>query len=177
MDTSNSRTKGRKQARRQNPREIFFIWLVLTLGCVSGLISVISGVNKSGYTQAHGQSRSGIVTSVTNHHGKASSADVGVRLEEPVNGHAVTTVQIHALTSLKPGAAVRVLVDPKDPGYAEFPGHRYKTTASGVVLVLLLLPCTAIFALAAAWWGWVWYRQRKSRQPRPSVLEDSDVTS
>jgi hypothetical protein len=143
---------------------MFFILLALTLGCVGGLLSVIAGVNKSGYTQAHGLSRSGIVTSVTNYEGKGRSSSVGVRLEEPVNGLAVTTVKYRDLTSLKPGAEVRVLVDPKDPGYAEFPGHPYETKVAGVVLVVLLLPCAALCALAAVWWGGVWYRQRKSTQ-------------
>jgi hypothetical protein len=177
VDTSNPRTERRKQAERQRSRKMFFILLALTAGCVSGLLSVIAEVNKSSYTQAHGLSRSGIVTSVTNYDGKGRSSDIGVRLEEPVNGRAVTTVQYDDLTSLKPGAAVRVLVDPKNPGYAEFPGHPTNTKVYGVVLVVLILPCALLFALATAWWGGVWYRQRKSRRSSSSVMKGTDVTS
>jgi hypothetical protein len=123
-----------------------------------------AAASKSGYTQAHGLSRSGIVTSVANHDGRAPSADVGVRLGEPVDGQAATTAHVHPLTSLKPGAAVRVLVDPKDPGYAEFPGQRYTQESAVQVSATTMLVCFAFFAFVAAWWGRVWYYQRKRRQ-------------
>ena len=82
------------------------------------------------------------MTSVTNHDGKNPFADLGVRLGEPVNGQATTTAHVPTTASLKPGAAVRDLVDPKDPSYAEFPGQRF----------------------VAARWGQLWYRQRRRTQ-------------
>jgi hypothetical protein len=169
MDMSNvSRNRGRKNPRRQNPKVVFFISLALALGSFAGLMLaatvVAAAVSKSGYTQAHGLLRSGIVTSVTNHEGKADSADVGVRLREPVNGQAATTAHVPAVTSLKPGAAVRVLVDPKDPGYAEFPGQRYTQKSAAQVEAAASLACLAFFTFVAAWWGRVWYRQRKRSQ-------------
>ena len=125
---------------------------------------VANAASKSGYTQAHGLPRSGIVTTVANHDGKDPSADVGVRLAEPVNGQTATTAHVHPLTSLKPGAAVRVLVDPKDPGYAEFPGKRYTLESAAQVGAATFLVTFAFFTFMAARWGLVWYRQRKRRQ-------------
>ena len=166
MDMSNSRNRGRQNARRQNPKVVFFISLGLALASFAGLIFtatvVAAAVSKSGYTQGHGVLRSGIVTSVTNHDGKDPSADVGVRLGEPVNGQAATTAHVRPLTSLKPGAAVRVLVDPKDPGYAEFPGQRYTKKSVDQVGAATFLACFAFFAFVAARWGRIWYRQRKN---------------
>jgi hypothetical protein len=168
MDISGPRNRGRKNARRQNPKVVFFISLALALGSLGGLMliaTVVAGAaSKSGYTQAHGLPRSGIVTSVTNHEGRDDSADVGVRLGEPVNGQAVTTAHVHALTSLRPGATVRVLVDPKDPGYAEFPGQPYTSKSTAQVGAATSLACFAFFAFVAAWWGRMWYRQRKRGQ-------------
>jgi hypothetical protein len=123
-----------------------------------------AAASESGYTQAHGLLRSGIVTSVTNHEGRAASADVGVRLGEPVNGQAATTAHVHALTSLKPGTSVRILVDPKDPRYAEFPGQRYTQESAVQVAAATFLACFAFFAFMAAWWGRVWYRRPKRGQ-------------
>jgi hypothetical protein len=177
VDTSNSRNRGRKKAKRQNPKMMFFINLALALGCFGALIltaTVVAGaVNKSGYTQAHGLPRSGIVTSLTNYDGKDPSSEVRVRLEEPVNGQAVTTAHIRPVTSLKPGATVRVLVDPKDPGYAEFSGHRYQSNSVARVSAAASLAFIALFAFTAAWWGRVWYRQRK--RPQTAGLQGSSV--
>jgi hypothetical protein len=144
------------------------ISLALALGSFGGLMFtatvVAAAVSKSGYTQAHGLLRSGIVTSVTNHGGKDPSADVGVRLGKPVNGQAATTAHVHPLTSLKPGAAVRVVVGPKDPGYAEFPGQRYTQKSAAQVGAATFLACFAFFVFVAAWWGRMWHRQRKRSQ-------------
>ncbi|WP_328461695.1 hypothetical protein OG896_33825 [Streptomyces sp. NBC_00669] len=170
MNKSGSRNRGGKNTRRGNPKMVFLMSLVLALGSLGALIFVpkvaAEAVGKSGYTQAHGLARSGIVTRVTNHHGKVPFADIEVRLGEPVDGQATTTVHDPSLTSLKPGAAVRVLVDPKGPGYAEFPGRRFNgnSTSQQDAVRLLLLVCCAAFAFTAAWWGREWYRDHKHRQ-------------
>lgn len=173
MGISAPRNRGRKNTRRQNtrrqnPKVVFFISLVLALGCFGSLMLtatvVAAAASKSGYTQAHGLLRSGIVTSVTNNEGKDPSADIGVRLGRPVDGQATTTAHVHPFTSLKPGAAVRVLVDPKDPGYAEFPGRRYTQKSVAQVSAAAFLVLFAFFAFVAARYGRVWYHQRKRSQ-------------
>jgi hypothetical protein len=168
VNISAPRNRGRKNARRQNPKVVFFVGLALALGSFVSLMLtatvVEAAVSKSGYTQAHGLLRSGIVTSVTNYEGKDPSSDVGVRLGKPVNGQAVTTAHVHPLTSLKPGAAVRVLVDPKDPGYAEFPGQRYTPKSVAQAGAVTFLACFALFTFMAARGGRMWYRQRKRSQ-------------
>jgi hypothetical protein len=166
MAKSNLRTRGRKGSRRPStPRQWFFMWLAFALLSFGGLIimaTVVSAAaNKSGYTQAHGLPRSGVVTSVANHTGKSSSADVGVRLGEPVGGQAATTAHLPSVTSLKPGMAVRVLVDPRDPSYAEFPGQRYIHKVTAQVGAAFFLASFAAFAFLAAWWGRVWLRQHQ----------------
>jgi hypothetical protein len=166
MEKSNLRTRGRKGSRRPTtPRQWFFMWLTFALVSFGGLMYVATVVSaaasKSGYTQAHGLPRSGIVTSVANHTGKASSADVGVRLGQPVDGQAATTAHLPSVTSLKPGMPVRVLVDPRDPSYAEFPGQRYIQKATAQVGAAVSLASLAVFAFLTAWWGRVWLRQRR----------------
>lgn len=165
VDLSYSRSKGRKNVGRGNPKMVFFICLVLLICSFGGLMLmatvVAGGANKSGYTQAHGLSRSGIVTGVTNNEGRVPSSDVGVRLAQPVDGQTTTTAHVAPVTSLKVGAAVRVLVDPQDPGYAEFPGERYIQSYVAQVGAAAMLVTIAFFAFAAAWWGRIWYRQRR----------------
>lgn len=181
MNTYNSRNTGRKTSGRRNPKMVFFICLAATLGCFGALIytaTVLAGAaNESAYTQAHGLSRSGTVISVTNYNGRDQSSDVQVRLEVPVDGQTVTTAHLPALTSLKPGAATQVLVDPKDPGYAEFPGHRYTPSSTAQVSAVAMLACIAFFAFSAAWWGRMWFRQRKSMRASPGLPQDAGVTS
>jgi hypothetical protein len=154
-------------ARRPTmPRQWFFTWLAFAVLSFGGLVLVATVVsaaaNKSGYTQAHGLLRSGIVTTVANHIGRGgSSADVGVRLAEPVDGRAATTAHLPSVTSLKPGMTVRVLIDPQDPSYAEFPGQRYIPKATAQLGAAISLASLAVFAFLAAWWGRVWLRQRQ----------------
>lgn len=179
MSDSNFHRGGRKNARRQNPRVVFFICLVLALLSFGGLIFtatvVAAAASKSGYTQAHGLQRSGIVTSVANHSGRGASADVGVRLEEPVDGQAATTAHLPTVTSLKPGMAVRILVDPKDPRYAEFPGQRYVQKLAAQVGAAASLAVLAFFAFGAAWSGRAWHRQHKRAKGR--VLQRAALDS
>jgi hypothetical protein len=156
---------GRRAQRPTTPRQWFFVCLACALFSLGGLVLVATvlsaAANKSGYTQAHGLPRSGIVTSVANHTGKGSSADVGVRLGEPVDGQAATTAHLPSVTSLKPGMTVRVLVDPQDPSYAEFPGRRYAPEVFVQVFAAIFLASFAVFAFLAARGGRVWLRQRQ----------------
>jgi hypothetical protein len=166
MGKSNFRTGGRKGAGRPStPRQWFFLCLACALFSFAGLMYVATVVSaaasKSGYTQAHGLPRSGIVTSVANHTGKSSSADVGVRLGEPVDGQAATTAHLPSVTSLKPGMTVRVLVDPRDPSYAEFPGQRYVPKIQAQLDAAIFLAMFVVCVFLAAWWGRVLLRQRQ----------------
>jgi hypothetical protein len=78
-------------------------------------------VGKSGYTQAHGVADVATVSSV---HSWRGSVSVTVTLARPVNGTTTTTVSTLNSVSFSRGARISVLVDPKDPGYAELPGSR-----------------------------------------------------
>jgi hypothetical protein len=113
--------------------------------------------DKSAYTQAHGVSRNGIVTSVTNSGGRTRFSEVAVRLD----AQATTTAHVEPVTSLKPGATVRVLVDPQDPGYAEFPGQPFSPTFPVLVTVLIIVGLLAIAGFVAPRFGLAWLRQRR----------------
>jgi len=128
---------------------------------VATLLITVVPYDRSAYTQAHGLMRSGIVTSVANQgHG---GADVGVRLTEPVAGHATTTAHVPAKVSLSPGAAVQVLVDPQDPGYAELPRQQFvlKSAIQLVVIIGVVLSAGFIFGTVMA--GRAWRRQSRTR--------------
>jgi hypothetical protein len=92
---------------------------------------------------------------------KHPTSALAVRLSEPVNGHETTTVHIQGAPGYSPGAPVTVVVDPKDPGYAELPGAPYASSgqweiplAIGLALILVLP-----FGL-----GVVYLRQRLARR-------------
>jgi hypothetical protein len=155
----------RSRSRRQNPKALFFICLAFCIAWFAALMivsTVLAGTaNKSSYTQAHGLSRDGTVTSVHDYDGRDASTDLGVRLAEPVGGQPATTAHVRGISSLKADAAVRVLVDPQDPGYAELPGQPYTPKSSAQVAAAFSLVMIALFVFATAWSGRAWYRQRK----------------
>lgn len=96
------------------------------------------------------------MTSVANHEGRVDSADVGVRLAQPVAGQATTIAHVPGLVSLSRGATVRVLVDSQDPGYAELPRQQYirKSQAqAGFIggLALIVVSGSATIYAASAW--------------------------
>jgi hypothetical protein len=78
---------------------------------------------RSSFVQAHGIQALGTVASVENSGGKLPSAAVAVNLLYPANlAQSSTTVHVPNEINLATGKTASVLVDPNDPGYAEFPG-------------------------------------------------------
>lgn len=115
--------------------------IVLFIGAVFIILSFAlrSSAALSSFVQAHGVRREAVILSVDNiahtsttTTGSGSSrhtvtsttytAEVLVRLADPVGGHARTTVHVPRYETDGPGDALTVLVDPGDPGYAELPG-------------------------------------------------------
>jgi hypothetical protein len=135
---------------------------VLGIGAfVATLLITVVPYDRSAYTQAHGLLRSGIVTSVANQ--SNSGADVGVRLTQSVAGHATTTAHVPAKVSLSPGAAVQVLVDPKDPGYAELPRQQFVLKSTTQLVVIIGLVLIAGFTFGTVMAGRAWRRQSRAR--------------
>jgi hypothetical protein len=170
VDQSLSPGRKRKAGQKPNPRPLFFLCLALMLLSLASfaviLVTIVVPYDKSAYTQAHGQPRSGIVTSVANHEGKSHTADVDVQLTQSVGGRATTTAHVPALVSLSPGATVQVLVDPQDPGYAEFPRQSYIFKSSAQVAVIVGLVCIAAFTSITVWSAWQWRRQHQALAQR-----------
>lgn len=87
---------------------------------------------RSAYTQAHGAARQATIITVQNimhqshsHHGGTHTwytAQMTVSVSPPVGGFSQTTVQVPRAVSYVSGQTVGVLVDPRQPGYAELPG-------------------------------------------------------
>jgi len=86
---------------------------------------------------------------------------VTVALPAPVRGHASTALHFSHRASLVVGQAVSVLVDPRDPGYAEQPGHGTSSTQWKVLTVAAV--GTGGLALVAGWF--TLRRRRRGRAP------------
>ena len=112
-------------------------------------------------TQTHGPLRSGIVTTVTTE-GKGNASDLGIRLRAPADGQTTATIRTLPVTSLKPGATVQVLVDPQDPGYAEFPGQPGTEQSLSLAFPLIFLMPFMVMVFGAIWTGRAWLRQRRT---------------
>jgi hypothetical protein len=167
VNRSLSRGGSPKARQKPNPRLLFFLCLglmLLSLGSFAVILAtLVVPFDKSAYTQAHGLLQSGIVTSVANQEGRTDSADVGVRLARPVGGQPTTTAHVPTRVSLSPGAAVQVLVDPQDPGYAELPHQPYTLKSSaqvGAIVGLVLIAASTAGTVVSAW---AWRRQRRGQ--------------
>lgn len=130
--------------RRHGPLSTLTGGIIFTLigaGIVVGAFTSHAEAAKSSYTQANGVTAAAMVTKVDNEQscGRSSCtyyAYVTVTLRTPVKGHASTVVNVPRNVSYVSGQPVSVLVDPKDPGYAELPGSPYETDADTVGMAL-----------------------------------------
>jgi hypothetical protein len=95
---------------------------------------------RSAYVQAHGVRQAGTVLNVTNtvvdNDNGTTVAQVVVRLRVPVGGQDVTTASVPSEVTTPDGGTVTVLVDPQDPGYAEYPGMPYSAPNDWLILAI-----------------------------------------
>jgi predicted anti-sigma-YlaC factor YlaD len=117
---------------------------LLTVGLAVGAILYHSQADRSSLVQHHGTRAIAIVFLVGNRAGctRRSCTDTAAilaRLSPPVDGSSGTIVHYPAYSPLVPGDHVTVLVDPKDPGYAEIPGATFERPDSWIVLAVLTL--------------------------------------
>jgi hypothetical protein len=122
----------------QQARVTRIVGTVLAVGAVAGLgaltVSLYSAAQLSSYTQHHGLSRQGVVTRVytRDHYTRYDSwttYDYDVALAVPAAGR--TSTRLHDPSrdtqNFDVKDAVTVLVDPKQPGYAEVPGRELQS--------------------------------------------------
>jgi hypothetical protein len=142
----------RQQMSRRRHRDgpvaltiVGLIWTGLAIALLAGAVVNVSNAARSSYTQNHGVSVSGTVISADNstvcsaRGGCSYSATILVRLSRPVGGVSVTTAHYPDSTDLVSGEPVTVLVDPKQPDYAELPGHAYTTAIQWILGFALAL--------------------------------------
>lgn len=141
-----------RRYRRHGPLSTLTGGIVFTLagvGIAAGAVGSHVEAAKSSYTQAHGVPETATVTYVDNEKscGRSSCtyyAYVTVTLQPPVGGRTSTVVSVPRNVLYISGEPVRVLVDPKDPGYAELPGSPYETNADTVGLALFAVLMLAL---------------------------------
>jgi hypothetical protein len=134
--------------------------------------------------QAHGVRREAVILSVDNIAHKSTStsgsgsgkhtvtsttytAEVLVRLADPVGGQARTTVHVPRYETDGPGDTLIVLVDPNNPSYAELPG----SPSTPAVLPTIFLAVGAFLAVVAitgsAIIGRSWRRSSRRERTTP----------
>ena len=109
-------------------------------------ISDHSQGERSAYVQNHGSAATGQVARVvdTQHCGRSSchyTSAVTVFLTAPVDGHGTTIVHVNSSGGVIDGQHVDLLVDPKQPGYAEFPGSPFKGAHTWIITAILAVVC------------------------------------
>lgn len=162
-------------------------WAVAVLVGVPLLVGMIflivsfalrSSAALSSYVQEHGVRRTAVIQSVhniehtsTHSVGSGSSkhqetttsytAEVLVRLAAPVGGRTQTTVHVPDVESADPGETLTVLVNPKDPGYAELPG----APSTSPILPMIFLIVGGVLVVIAVVAGVLAVRARRRGSP------------
>jgi hypothetical protein len=158
------------------------VLIVLFIGAVFIIVSLAlrSSAARSSFVQAHGVRREAVILNVDNiahtsttttgsgsgKHTVTSTtytAEVLVRLADPVDGQARATVHVPRYETDGPGDTLTVLVDPDDPGYAELPC----SPSTPAVLPTIFLAVGAFLAVVAATGGALiarsWRRSSRAR--------------
>jgi hypothetical protein len=165
---------GRRRRRRYGPlgtglwAVAFFVGGVVSTGLA---VTAHQDWKRSSYVQQHGIPAVGTVISVVNHQtcGRYScsyTSDISTSLAPPVAGTSVTDVHYPYESNLAAGQRFSLLVDPRDPGYAEVPGSEF---TSSIKWVLLALFAVFLFALSAQWARSLWRMTQHRRDIRASA--------
>lgn len=145
-----------RRRKRYGPGSMTFYTLLfvgLFIACLVAMFNTIADANRSSYVQQHGVRVSGTVTNVDElkscgRYSCSYTAEITVRLAEPFQGSATTVVHYPSFSDLDPGQVVQVLVDPKQPGYAELPGSPDTKSSQwiGLIFGCLLFGALAVFS-------------------------------
>jgi hypothetical protein len=158
--TSNAGWQAGSRRRVHTPASASVLALFFTIATVICLFSTLQGhtyADRSAYTQAHGVTESAIADNVQNiaHHSKNSTTytnQIAITVQHPSIGNGNATVYGQGTTSVQSGDTITVLVDPRQPGYAEIPGSPYYTASGwiiGLIVTIILAAITAyLFRLA-----------------------------
>lgn len=168
------RASWRTPRRRRNgpvARAVFLgLWTAATVILAVTAVSLHSQGNRSSFVQAHGAPRSATVTRVDNieHHGKYSAwytAEIYATFLPPVDGRAITEVYVPKQVDYSLGQQVPVLVDPRQPGYAELPGTPGVTAGNWITAAVLAVIMLVLEGLVI----WATIREYRRRHAWPST--------
>jgi hypothetical protein len=112
-----------------------------------------SGAQRSSYTQSHGVTETAVaddvqnIASHTSKRGYSYTNQITITVQHPAVGDGSATVYGNGQTSVQPGDTLTVLVDPRQPSYAEMPGAPYYTTGSWIeaLLFTIVAGCVTVF--------------------------------
>lgn len=154
-------------------------------GASFGILLVLVGHSQaaeSSFTQANGIRENATVIHV--HTDQSYSQDGGyaatyltVALPTPVSGRTSTVVNLSYIAGYTDGQVVTVLVNPRDPGYAELPGRPYvegfATVLAGLGAAFMLVVGVAMTISGVR----TWLRPRRNPGNAASEAADSPGAS
>ena len=128
----------KRRRRVRDPRIHAALLVILFVGAIVGTISSATGAARSAYTQDHGVAASATLGYVSNRtscgrYSCSTTFSAPVTLASPVDGQVTSTLHGAGRYDAVDGNQVDVLVDPKDPSYAELPGYPLDGSSSWVL--------------------------------------------
>jgi hypothetical protein len=153
------------------------LFLGITVFLIVSTLQSYSGAQRSSYTQAHGVSETAVADSVQvnmqrGSHGSVSyTSDITVTVQHPSVGDGSATVYSQGDTSITQGSTFTVLVDPRQPSYAEIPGSPYDTTTGWIVSLLFTIVFGILAGLAARHAVLMILRHRRVSKPGFQLLQ------
>jgi hypothetical protein len=143
-------------------------------GTLAGL--TLSNYFLSNYTQHHGIPDSGRISNVSNTRSSRGSwsAAIQITLDRPVDGATSTTLTVGDAVNTPDGTPVTVLVDPRDPAHAEYPGR--PTYPLQVTVIFLSLAGVSALLFIVAVWRLAVIRYRNRGLPPPPAARHRHAT-
>ncbi len=162
LDAAHAERQARLRRHHHRFSPVSMVAFCLLLSCVAVALVALgiesqSSDARSAMVQSHGTRVSAVVEAVHNHQycqalggGAGTSsciprAEILVDLSRPVRGVTRTTAHYPYLSFLRPGQRIMVLVDPRQPTYAELPDHRYRGADGWLIFAF----AAAVLALLA----------------------------
>ncbi len=166
-----------RQRHHYGPVALFCFTVLFGLfgfGMLVNAISKISDASRTSYVQHHGVLTTGTVENVNNNEscgrgGCTYTAEIAVTLATPVGGTTQSIVHYPDYSNLTIGDQVEVLVDPKQPGYSELPGHPDVQTIDWIMAFFMAAFFLLFFGVLSRT---LWRLRRQSRADRaePAAL-------
>jgi hypothetical protein len=133
-------------------KSVLGLFALIAIGCGIAAALNHSGTVRSAYVQAHGIRARATVIAVgerkrcgTEH--CSYTAEILASLTPPVRGARGTFIHYPAYSKLNKGQQVTVLVDPKEPTYAEIPGVRFQKGGGTWIAFAVMAALFAVLAV------------------------------